>query len=378
MKISLLLLFKDAQVSDIISKKEDEHISEEEKFEREFIMSRTERLAELFSKTIASALEEKINKAETKEDAERIWNHFESLDIQELFNNTMKAAAKDTFSFMKSTMFEEVMGFRADEQEFIAHQEQKWYRAFVASEAMYIMTLEAAVSYSEYVESLPTDEIQSKHWTYIVMQHIHGRALQEFLEIITLMKNGFADGAYARWRSMYELSIIASFIVQHGENVAKKFYEASETDDRYEWARESNIFSAKKKHITFNDIQKACDINSDVWKRQYDLANKTVHASPQGTFGRLYNMGTHPVIPVGRSDYGITTPGEHSAISLAQISAMFFTLFPESDTIIQMHNINHWIDVIREAYFKTHDEVFPEDQPLWDESLLQVDMDNED
>ena len=55
MKISLLLLFKDAQVSDIISKKEDEHISEEEKFEREFIMSRTERLAELFSKTIAYA-----------------------------------------------------------------------------------------------------------------------------------------------------------------------------------------------------------------------------------------------------------------------------------------------------------------------------------
>jgi hypothetical protein len=78
------------------------------------------------------------------------------------------------------------------------------------------------------------------------------------------------------------------------------------------------------------------------------------------------------VIPVGRSDYGITTPGEHSAISLAQISAVFFTLFPESDTIIQMQNINRWIDVIREAYFKTHDEVFLEDEPLWDENLLQV------
>lgn len=88
--------------------------------------------------------------------------------------------------------------------------------------------------------------------------------MQEFLEIITLMKNGFADGAYARWRSMYELSIISSFIIQYGENVAKKFYEASETDDRYEWARESKIFSTKKKHITFNDIQKACDINSDI------------------------------------------------------------------------------------------------------------------
>ena len=285
-------------------------ISSDGKSERKIIMSRTESLAELFSKTLKSTLEEEISKAEIEEEAKKILDHFKSLDIQELFNDMMKDAEKDTFSFMKATMFEEVMGFRADEQEFIARQEQKWYRAFVASEAMYIMTLEVAESYSEYVESLPKDQFQSKYWTYIVMQHIHGRALQEFLEIITLMKNGFADGAYARWRSMYELSIISSFIIQYGENVAKKFYEASETDDRYEWARESKIFSTRKKHITFNDIQKACDINSDIWKRQYDLANKTVHASPQGTFGRLCNMGTHPMIPVGRSDYGITTPGE--------------------------------------------------------------------
>lgn len=326
--------------------------------ERKINMSRTESLAELFSKTIISTLEEEINKAETEEEAKKILEHFESLDIQGLFNDMMKDVAKDTFSFMKSTMFEEVMGFRADEQEFIACQEQKWYRAFVASEAMYIMTLEAAESYSEYVESLPKDKFQSKCWTYVVMQHIHGRALQEFLEIITLMKNGFADGAFARWRSMYELSIISSFIIQHGENVAKKFYEASDTDDRYEWARESKMLSTKKNYITFNDIQNACNINSDIWKKQYDLANKAVHASPQGTFGRLSNMGTHSLIPVGRSDYGITTPGEHSAISLAQISAMFFSIFPESNTIIQMQNINHWIDIIREAYFKTHDEVF--------------------
>lgn len=76
-------------------------------------------------------------------------------------------------------------------------------------------------------------------------------------------------------------------------------------------------------------------------------------------------MGTYPLIPVGRSDYGITTAGEHSAISFAQISVMFFTLFPESDTLIQTENINCWIDIIREAYFKIHDEVFPEDEPLW-------------
>lgn len=331
-------------------------------------------LMTLFSNAIESVLKEEIENAETEEDAKKIIKRFESVDIQKLLQDMLKEVADDTFLYMKETMFEEVMRFRANEQEFLARQEQKWYRAFVASEALYLMTLETAESYSKHVESLTKEEVSCKYWAYIAMKNIHGRALQEYLEIITLMKNGFADGAYARWRSMYELTIIASFILQYGENVAKKYYEASETDDRYDWAKESGVFPDRKKRITFNDLQKACDINTDVWKTQYDLANKLVHASPQGTFARLGNIGSFPVIPVGRSDYGISVPGEHSAISLAQISAMFFTLLPESDTLVQMQNINRWIDVIREQYFKTHDEIFPEDNPLWNDDLSQKTM----
>lgn len=40
--------------------------------------------------------------------------------------------------------------------------------------------------------------------------------------------------------------------------------------------------------------KKLADINSDIWKRQYDLANKTVHASPQGTFAGFAIWGLIP------------------------------------------------------------------------------------
>ena len=324
-----------------------------------------------FQNAILSALTEKIAEAKTEEDVRKIIERAKAFDIKKLFQDMIEMATNDTVLFMKETMFEEVMRFRADEQEFIARQERKWYRAFVASEALYIMTLEVAESYSKYVKSIKEEELSPKYWTYIVMKNIHGRALQEFLEIITLMKNGFADGAYARWRSMYELAVICSFISQHGEGVARKFYEASETDDQYDWAKESGAFPEKQKHIRFSDLRNACDISTDIWSQQYDLANKVVHASPQGTFGRLGDMGTYPVISAGRSDYGITVPGEHSAISLVQISSMFFTLFPQSDILVQLKSITQWIDVVREAYFKTHDEIFPEDEPLWSDELAQ-------
>lgn len=329
-------------------------------------------LTESFSNKIIDFLKDKLKDIEIKDEkeAKEILDKVDKLDIPALYKKFLDELSKENLIGLKSDMYESVMSFRAIEQEFLARQEQKWYKAFVASEALYILVVEAAQEYSTYVNSMSDEETKDKIWEYTALKYIHGRALQQYLEIISLMKNGFADGAYARWRSMYELAIISSFINKYGENVAKAFIDASVTDDRYEWARKSGIFSSKKKYITFNDIQKNCDMNSDVWQIQYDLANKTVHASPQGTFNRLGTMGDVKVIPIGRSDYGITTPAEHSALSLAQISTYFFTVFPYSKCIIAVNNINDWLDLIRELYFKSHDEVFPDDEPLWEDSEL--------
>ena len=331
-------------------------------------MGKNETLKDIFVKELKEVLEKKLVETKSDEEVERI---LQSLDVPKVFQAFLDEACDHIFHYMKLTMYEEVLVQRSRDKEFIAHQEQIWNRAFVASEAMYIMALEAAESYSEYVSTLDEDMKAQREWTFMALQHIHGRALQEFLEVITLLKNGFADGAYARWRSMYELSVIAAFIKEHGESVARKFYEASETDDRYDWAKVSGIWPENKKHINFSDIEKSCTLNTEDWKNQYVLANRVVHASPQGTFARLGNTGTHSIIPAGRSDYGITTPGEHSAISLAVISALFFTVFPETDTVASVNIINRWVHVIRETYFKAHDEAFPDDEKMWDDELCE-------
>jgi len=327
--------------------------------------------SEFLRDTFMDLLEEQLEEAKTQEEANEIIKKFNELDLAGIFEDMYKRMADDTTRYMRDSMHEQVMAFRAEEQEFLSILEQKWSKAFVASESMYIMVAEAAESYVEQVNELPQEEeLRTSYYTFTTMLHIHGRALQQFLEIITLMKNRFADGAYARWRSMYELTIISSFITSHGEGVAKEFIQSSKTDDRYEWARASGIFSNINRYITFNDLQKHCDINSKVWRRQYDLANKIIHASPQGTFARLSNAGTENVIPIGRSDFGITTPAEHSAISLAQITTMFFNIHPSGDSLVAMKYINNWIDVIREIYFKTHDSIFRDEEKLWDDNMV--------
>ena len=284
---------------------------------------------------------------------------------EEDYRILLESAFSETVNYLKSTMHKEVRKFRKEDEVFLKRHHKIWNEGFVVSEAMYLFCYEAAEDYVQYVDNLE-DVIKKQHqFVFVAMHNIHGRALQEFLEIITLMKNGFADGAYARWRSMYELSVIATFIIENGEEVAQAYIEACDSDDQYDWAKKSHKFDYQKhNHISFKDIVKNCSFNSKVWNKQYRLANKIIHASSQGTFGRLSNMKLNNVILTGRCDYGITTPAEHSAISLAQISIMFFNIFPNSDSLLAMNCIDEWVDIVREIYFKIHDETFPEDEPI--------------
>jgi len=282
-------------------------------------------------------------------------------EMDEIYASYINDTAEEMLKFYQTTMYEEALRWNAETAEFIAIQEQKWGRCFVASRAMYTISVEAAEKYGKYLNGADMPDKNNKKYRYLVLREIHGRTCQIFLEILHLMQLGFADGAFARWRSMYELSVVANFIYDGTEDTAKAFHGASETDDRYEWARCAPCFSQNaKKHITFNDIQNQCDFTNEIWKKQYTLANQIVHASPQGTFKRISIKEPLGMIPVGHSDYGISTPAEHSAISLSQVSALFFTLLPYDEGLVAVEVLNRWGDLVRKYYFDTHDEIFRE------------------
>ena len=318
----------------------------------------------IFHEAMQSAFENVYReKIEAGISEEEIAEKLESIDMTEMFTKHLDMMTDSTFDNLKRSMFEEVLYWRAETNEFIAHQEQKWGKCFVASEAMYVIAVEASQAYGQYLHENDVDGKDKKQFLFLALREINARTCQIFLEVLHLMKLGFADGAYARWRSMYELSIIAQFIYNNGETVAEAFFDAVDTEDRYDWAKVAPCFmTAKKKHISFSDIQAQCDFASSEWKAQYDLANKIVHASPQGTFKRLGNKEPLGVLPVGHSDYGITTPAEHSAITLTRIFTLFISLFPYGDGIMAARVMDKWVDLIREFYFTTHDEVFGDEK----------------
>lgn len=313
---------------------------------------------------IVTALNEQVEKwvCEGLSEAD-ILRKIDDCQLQGVYEKLMEVVKKDSFTFFQEHMFEIAMEEKAKTEEFVARMEQSWGKCFAASQTMYTIAVETAEEYSHFVSDNSGSEcVKEKQYTMLVLQHIHGRACQEFLEILYMLRFGFADGAYARWRSMYELGCFAKFIVTYGEQIAKKYYEQSDTEEyKYTWAAGVTCNSGKKlgKNPNFKDIQDNCDIAPE-WKKQYKLACLVNHGSPQGTFKRLANGPGSNCIPVGHSNYGIAMPAVQSAISLLWISHLFFSLFPKTEYISRILLMQEWLDYLREQYTETEKQLFGE------------------
>ena len=171
-----------------------------------------DKFGQFFKDTLKEILVEHVKELKNQSEIDKFYEKYEKADFSglylEMINDTSNQMVRDA----KMIMHENTLLFRGEETEIIARIEQKWSNAFATSETMYMMVLESVKDYSDYVNKIDNKEREKSIHKYTALKYIHGRGLQQFLEIITLMKNGFSDGAYSRWRSLYELNIIASFI----------------------------------------------------------------------------------------------------------------------------------------------------------------------
>ena len=182
------------------------------------------------------------------------------MQSREKFFQMSDKCVDELVNLFEQNMYEDVLCWTYRTDEFLARHNSIWGKAFVAQEIMYIMAVEAAEAYSKEIGNIK--ECDKKH-TFFALQHINARACQQFNEILCLMKNGFADGAFARWRSMYELSVYAIFISQNGEDVAKSYIAQENTDEKTLNGRNQLVvlccLSMKKRHLLLEKLLMSVD-----------------------------------------------------------------------------------------------------------------------
>jgi hypothetical protein len=234
-------------------------------------------------------------------------------------------------------------------------------------------------------------------WVYNVLVRLHARACLVTAEVLALLRGGFASGAHARWRSLHEISAVASFIAEHGQATAERYvrhehvdsyraavsyqryaerlgyepFAAAEMDemrderdrlvaeygtsykDQYGWAAHALGHSPK-----FAEIEAA--VSLDHLRPFYKMASHPTHAGPKGI---AWDIGLlrRDVMPAGPSNAGMADPAHGTAISLLQITVALLNHDPDLGDLVTMQFILAACDAVGDAFITAHDQLAIDD-----------------
>lgn len=220
----------------------------------------------------------------------------------------------------------------------------------------------------------------------VVITRLHARSLQVAGEVRALLREGFADGALSRWRTLHELTVVALFIAQEGNEMADRYLAHLDVDsykaalgyhraapllnykgvppkflaaltakvdalkikygkvfaEDYGWA--SSGLNGKSPN--FANIEEA--VRLERFRPYFRLASNTVHAGPKGAYFRL---GAHDtdILLAGASNAGLEEAARLSALSLAQITSRLLSLAPNLDSGV-------WTGVLLDLSNKVEEE----------------------
>ena len=198
------------------------------------------------------------------------------------------------------------------------------------------------------------------------MLGMHARALRTATAVLVLLENGLADDAYTRWRTLYELSVLAAFVSRHGDEAAKRYllHEAVALKKRLEnelaWGAKKipkkqqreikenydAVVSEYGKHfkndygwaagfVEGNYSPKFVDIEEYVRGQRiappYKESSLQIHGGRAGLLG----LGSNDDVPViGHSDLGLDIPLMHASFCLLQITTMHLSHCPSWDSVM--------------------------------------------
>ena len=196
---------------------------------------------------------------------------------------------------------------------------------------------------------------------YDALRRLHGRSCLIGYEILTLLRSGFADGAYARFRTLYETVIIGNFISDNENEVATKYLDFSLINDLKEVklfneyasvlnktpVNEEEILKLEKirqqltekhgenftkgdygwassfldkKRVTFRDIEEKIDFS--YMRPHYKSASGNIHTGSSSLYSHIaLPSEDNSKILTGASGYGIDVPCRLASYYLAMMTS---------------------------------------------------------
>lgn len=308
--------------------------------------------------------------------------------IEDILNSTLEkslpAITESLMESLESQTHYMLSEHRYIRDEFIARLHRRWFEAFDSLERLIISSLEIGENtHSNFHEKL-TDE---NKFLFESLSKLHARGIQVAKETLVLMQNGFAEGAFSRWRTLYEISVISTFIAKHGNTVAQHYIKFSSVENFNELKtyiekhellgfepitpeeikdQEKIIADLKsnygeefikdygwtktvldKKLRNFKGIEE--DVGRDKLRPFYKFACNSVHAGSKAIHYRIGSMN-HNILIAGPTNYGFADPGQCAAFAVFELTSAFCENFSDYDTKLMLNVLSHYQKEVSEKF----------------------------
>ncbi len=193
--------------------------------------------------------------------------------------------------------------------------------------------------------------------------YLWARGCQTALAISSLLEDGFADDAHARWRTLHELNIVGQFLRQHGDPIVERYFAHVDVknykvggeyqrcapalgypledpsamaalkakhdaavmkfpglaDGDWGWAKPALPALKPKERVAFPHLEESVGLKK--WRAHVGMAHHNVHGGAHGALFRLgLPAGTGATAIAGPSLHGLADPGHATGISLVQLT----------------------------------------------------------
>ena len=326
---------------------------------------------------------------------ERMATYEEKLLSDESIESIVKAAADAGYQALRENWPSIGEEREADHSLFLEEIDSYWHEPIQLLEQMrYVAIVSSNTGIDDVNERYTSEELLDNALLKFNVG-AGARAIQLLGEIIALVRNGYAEGALARWRSLHELNVTLHFISEHGEDVARRYF-AHEIVESRKAAREYSRVHAQlgyppladseldeierdyrrvvalygpsfrgsygwasdalgKDHITFSEIEDS--VNLGHMRGYYRMASHGVHANPKGITFRMSQPPDQIGLIAGPSVYGLSDAITNAAITTMQICSVMATEWSSIDALVSVAILQKLCDEVNMAVVKVEERL---------------------
>ena len=110
-------------------------------------------------------------------------------------------------------------GNKKYQKSFNKQLDKKWGKLLDLLEVFILVSEEIG---AEFTDEIFNSTVEDTSPRFTVLSRSHARSCQVSKEIITLLRNGFGDGAHARWRTLHEIAVETNIINKNEDELAEE------------------------------------------------------------------------------------------------------------------------------------------------------------